>query len=104
MKMTKNGCNFSLFLFLIAQFVLSSISVLAIESDGDQSKKGIFYLRNFDTSTTIDGILSYEWTKNRECLIELNEIKKGLENHEEWALKGEQKFYFIKYHVTSNQI
>lgn len=92
MKFANNQSNFSLFAFLVGQLIFSSISVKAIESDDNQALREIIYLRSFDPANIINGILSHNWIKNHDCLIELNAIKTGLENHEEWAIRGKQHF------------
>lgn len=92
--------NFSMLCFLlIGQIVLSSICVQATQSDYTKLQKKLFYLRNFNTSNIIDRVLSHNWTKNHECLTELNAIKTGLQNHEEWAIRGTLYFslHYFKY-------
>lgn len=86
--------NFSIFsLFFIGQLILCSIGVQsaqATKSKYDQVKSDLFYFRSINTSNIIDRVLSHNWTQNHECLTELKAIKTGLENHEEWALRGRQ--------------
>lgn len=85
-----NQINFStVSLVLIGQIILSSTSVQAIQWNHTKLENDLFYLRNFNTSNIIDRVLSHNWTKNHECSTELNAIKKGLQNHEEWAIRGE---------------
>lgn len=55
----------------------------------------LFYMRNFDTSKAIDQILSQKWIENHECLSELNAIRNGIENHDEWAIRGTFNFPVI---------
>lgn len=99
-KMAKNNQNIlsMLTLFLIGQLILLTICVQAIEPDYTKLEKQLFYLRNFNTSSIIDKILFHNWTENHECLTELNAIRKGLQNHEEWAIRG--KLYFSYYIVS----
>lgn len=89
----KNQINFSKFFFLIGQIV---IGIRAIESNHNQFEKELFYIRNFDVSRAINEILTYNWTKNQECLNEINAIKSGIENHEEWAIRGKLDFFLSK--------
>ena len=79
--MNKN--RFLVFLFLIGQIVQSVIG-----TRNKQIRTDLFSMRNFDISNAIDEILSRNWTQNHECLIELNAIKNGIKNHEEWAIRG----------------
>ena len=32
--------------------------------------------------------MSHNWTENSDCLIELNAIRNGIQNSEEWAIKS----------------
>lgn len=74
--MAKYPISFSILFLVIGQIS----EVLA--------KKDILYVRNFNTWDAISGVLSQNWTKNQECLSELNAVKSGLEKDEEWALRG----------------
>lgn len=81
MACNRNKFSISL-LFLISQIVLTAC-------DGIDAGKYFFSLsKNFNTSNAISSILSYNWTQNHECLIELNAIQSGLMNQDEWAMKG----------------
>lgn len=44
-----------------------------------------------DIPNAIDAIVSYRniWSENQECSIELNSIKTGIDNNEEWVTKCE---------------
>lgn len=58
-------------------------------SDFERFKLSLFSIRNLDISKTISETLFSNWTDNHDCSIELNAIKSGLINSEEWAYKGE---------------
>lgn len=84
--MANNRRNFLvLILFLIGEIV---IGIQAI----DLPKTGIFSMRHFNVPNSVSRILSHNWTDNQDCLIELNAIKNGLENDEQWAIQGTQEF------------
>lgn len=89
-----------LLLLLIGQIILSSIcvqSVQAINDDSNQVHRDLFYLRNFDASNLIERVLSpINWITNHECLAELTAIRDGLENHEEWAIRGKPDLRIFK--------
>lgn len=72
-------------LLLFGQMILS---MKAEESENGQLSKDFLSLRNFHRSKAIDEVLFYNWTENHECLIELNAIKNGLDNYEEWAARS----------------
>lgn len=82
-EMTKNQTK----LFALIFVILSAISIQAIESNNKQTIEDLIFMRNFNKSNAIDAILSHNWTKNHECLMELNALKKGLIDHEGWAIK-----------------
>lgn len=80
---------FFILLFSIGQIISSVIGIQTKDVDNDiQIQADLFYLRNVDTSNIVDRILSRNWTENHDCLLELNAIKNGLKNHEEWAIEG----------------
>lgn len=84
--MANHRGNFSaLILFLIGELV---ICTQAIQLNGD-----VFSMRHFNVPNSISRILSYNWTDNQDCLIELNAIKNGLENDEQWAIRRTSDFY-----------
>lgn len=85
-EMAKHQIDILISLFLFGQVTVLSINIVGAN---DQISPDIFDLRNFDASNAIKRILSGNWTENHECLIELNAIKSGLNNHEEWAIRGE---------------
>ena len=83
-----NNKNHSISLFLVGPIFLSIIcGIQANDSYNDLKVRNLFPSNKFDISSAINGILSQNWTQNQECLIELNAIKKGINNHEEWAIK-----------------
>lgn len=86
--MASNQSYFLVLFYLISQIALWTIGIQATESDNDQIQKDLFNLRKFNVSSAINGILNHNWLENRECLIELNAIKNGLDNDEQWAMKG----------------
>lgn len=91
--MRKNFDHFFILLFLVGEVVSSVIGVQATKVDNDkQIQTDLFYMRHFDTSSIVHRILSQEWTENHGCLLELDAIKNGLQNHEEWAIKGTLDF------------
>lgn len=48
----------------------------------------IFSKNDFNVSNVIfETISQHNWTENRECLMELNTIKNGIDNFEEWAFE-----------------
>lgn len=76
--------KFSVVFFLLSQIFILSNGVGAIETD-------IGHI--LEIPNVIDAILSHKnWTGNHECSIELNSIKRGIENHEEWVKKCESEF------------
>lgn len=72
---------------LVLFFVIGEIAVCESEIE-DEFEKDLFYMKNFSIPESISAIVSQNWTENPECLIELNQIRKGLDNHEEWAIRG----------------
>lgn len=93
----KNKIDVSKLTILFGQIVLLVNGVHTIGSDRIEVQKELFYLKNFNTSNIVNGILTYNWTQNQEeCLKELNAIKIGVENREEWAIKGRMNFEFRK--------
>ena len=87
--MATNRFDFLVLLFLISKL---TIGIQANELDNNPIKNNTFYLRNLNLSSSISGIFSYNWTENRECLIELNAIKNGIKNDELWAINGNISF------------
>lgn len=82
----------ALLVFLIGQIVLSAISVQAVTKE-DKTFKNLMFASKFDRSNFIDSILTFNWTKNHECLNELNAIKTGVTNREKWAIKRQFDFH-----------
>lgn len=77
-----------MFPFLIGQLVLQAVGgVNSNQLDYDKRMNELFSMKNVDVSKPIDSILSYNWTENLECLIELNKIKEGLTNNQKWAMR-----------------
>lgn len=54
----------------------------------DEFKKNLFSIRNFDILNGIDWIVHGNWTQDQQCSTELNAIKNGLSNSEEWAFRS----------------
>lgn len=75
--------------FLTLSFLISQMIVLSLNTVGADEISVFSQLKNFDATNTISAILSRNWTKNPECLIELTAIKNGIDKHEEWAIRGE---------------
>lgn len=76
------SCEFSVIFFLLVQLFVLPNGIEAIKTDIGHILKIPF--------NAIDAILSHKnWTENHECSIELNSIKNGIENHEEWVTKCE---------------
>lgn len=76
----------ALIVFGMIQFVLSAISIEAVTKE-DKTFQNLMSALKLNQSYIIDSILTYNWTKNHECLNELNAIKNGVSNQEKWATK-----------------
>lgn len=100
--MANNRNDLSVLLFLISQIVLSTINgIHAIKTDIDPNVINLFSMtRNVNVSNAISTILSHNWTKNHECIIELNAIKKGLVNQEVWAMKCKLKMENLLFYYS----
>ena len=88
--MANNHRQFLVLLIIIIGELI--ISVFGVKLDNDFLKKDIFSIKHFNIPNTINEILSQNWTDNQDCLIELNAIKSGLENDEQWAINGKLNF------------
>lgn len=96
LKMMRNQKNFSIFLL---QILLTAITVQCknaetFDSEFEQFKQTIFAMKDLDVSKVIRGIVFSNWTDNRECLVELNAIKRARRHNEEWAYKSKLDFSF----------
>lgn len=82
---------------IILQLILFVVSVHCNDSKNDQNvaKIDVFSIRNVNLSNIAIEILIQDWTKNPDCLIELNKIRNGLENSEKWAMKCKLNFFEI---------
>lgn len=91
--MTIHQSHLLFLLFLFSQNVSLVFGIQPTKFDIiiKQIRTDLFYMRDFNTSNAINGILSHNWTENHECLMELNAIKIGLKNREEWAMRGNVK-------------
>lgn len=88
-KMAIRQARIFFLLLFVGEIVSSAIGIESAKFNTEKSiRTDLFYMRNFNISNAIDGILSQKWTENHECLAELNAIKTGLKNHEEWAIRG----------------
>lgn len=81
--------NFSvLFVLEVSQIVLSAFSVQAwTKFDSNKTFNNLNFAREFDYSNILGSMLTFDWTNNHECFYELNEIKNGIINREEWAIR-----------------
>ena len=68
--------------------ILLLISISVECHNFDKFKKNLISVKNLDIFYGINEILFGNWTQDRQCLTELNAIKNGLKNSEEWAFKG----------------
>lgn len=49
----------------------------------------LFLKNDFNISNIIiETISKHDWAENHECLLELNAIKNGIDNFEEWAFES----------------
>lgn len=87
-KMAKQQIDFLILLFLFSQILVQSMKIVEAVYLENRINPDTFYLRNFSATTAINEVLSQNWAENRECLIELNTIKNGIDRHEEWAIRG----------------
>lgn len=55
----------------------------------NEFKRNLFSIRTFDITSIINETVF--WTQNRWCLGEINAIKIGLTNYEEWAFRSKWK-------------
>lgn len=63
-------------------------------SEYDPIRMDIISKRNFNVTNIVNEILLGDWTNNIHCLVELNAIKFGLKNFDEWAVKSGFDFIF----------
>lgn len=81
---TNQSYKLSVIFFLFGQIFFLPNGIKAIKTD-------IGHILNIPNA--INAILSHQnWTENNECSIELNSIKMGIENREEWVKKCECDF------------
>lgn len=66
-------------------------------------KKNLFSIRNFDVLNGIHETLFGNWTQDQQCLTELNAIKNGLKNSEEWAFKSKSMLSLSLFRCQSNR-
>ena len=100
--MTNNHRNRLISLFLVSQILLVVIGgIQANDSYKKLKLRNLFFMRNFNVSNAINEILSSNWTENHKCLVELNAIKSGVNNYDEWAIKCRWNFY--KFTLEINQ-
>lgn len=59
--------------------------------------RNLLYLKYTNTSDIVDRILSRNWETDHECLMELNAIKTGFDNREEWAMRGKFDLKLVFY-------
>lgn len=52
----------------------------------EQIRKNFFINSDFTMTNIILEIMVHDWSENHECLNELNEIKNGIFNIDEWAV------------------
>lgn len=83
----------SLFSKTVLQLSLIAIAVQCTEherfnSDFKLFKKRLFTIREQNITKMIAETVFSNWTDKHECSIELDAIKGGLMNAEEWAFKG----------------
>ena len=64
-------------------------------SEYDPVRIDIISKRDFNISKIVNGILFDDWMDNIHCLVELNAIKFGLSNFDEWAIKS--SFFNIQF-------
>lgn len=80
----------------VKYFPIILVAVISVQCDYsikfpteyDPIKIDIISNRNYNISNLIDGILFGDWLENIHCLVELNAIKRGLENFDEWGIKS----------------
>lgn len=100
--MAKLKIDFPLLLLLFSQMIALLVNVTeAINMGYDQIGPDAFYLRNVNATNTINEILSQNWTENRECLLELNAIKNGIDKHEEWAIRGKSNSITVSFSTAT---
>lgn len=51
---------------------------------------------NFNISNIVHEVLHADWTDNFHCLVELNAIKYGLRNFDEWAIRSWYSILFFQ--------
>lgn len=96
--MAKHQIDYYVLVFPISQIIALSMNIVgATNLENNQIRADTFYLRNFNAPNAISGISSRYWTENHECLIELNAIKNGIDQHEEWAIRGRSNFTFVDF-------
>lgn len=83
--------NISSIIFLILIQLIWSVNsnnYTKFPSEYDPIRIDIISKKNFNISNIVDEVLFGDWTDNIHCLVELNAIKFGLTNFEEWAVKS----------------
>lgn len=88
----------SVLLCLISHIILPS-AIGGAHAVKPEIKSFFTMTRNINMSSAIDRIFSYNWTENNDCFIELNAIKQGLLEQEEWAMKCELKMKNLNLNV-----
>lgn len=86
--------SFKYFLLIICAISVHSTNIEWEPNffDFNQIKSEILTKNDLSISNLINESMSYNWTKNHDCLKELIEIKSGLMNVEDWAVKSEANF------------
>lgn len=106
-EMAYNQRALLILVFFCAQMVFTTIGDDGIDvnqSDYDRKVIELILLKNADLSNIVSDILSFNWTENQECLIELNAIKNGLTNHQKWAAKGQLNLHAQVFHANEQGV
>lgn len=80
--------NFLYFILSVIGVQCNTVSFRSQFFEFDDVKSDIIALNKINISSIISEFTSHhDWMANRNCLIELNAIRNGFENYEEWAFK-----------------
>lgn len=85
--MRKNSLELTLLVVLSVCSVRCNDSKFKFNFNIVEHLKRSFYAKSdLNITNVIGGFMSQNWTENRKCLTELNAIKNGITNFDEWAI------------------